>query len=327
MTFRKLFILMIAFIALGAFASGIATGADYPKRTIEMICAAGAGGGADAVARAFAKFATDKLGKPVMVVNKPGGGCVIGASYALKTAKPDGYTIFQESHSACTMLAAGMKKPPLDLGDRIFVSRIVTNSAAYAVQADAPWKDFLEFSEWVKQNPEKLTWATIGPSGFSAYGVQAWLAAIGADNSKTRMVPTHGAADSLTKLAGKHVVLACHTVGECYNLHKAGKIKVLAYVADERSNYLPDVPCTKELGLDVSMRWWIGFSFRPGTPEHIVKTWEKLSEEICSDPAFQEKIATYRANVSYLDGQQFKEYCTNEAKALTKIAEKVGIRK
>jgi len=314
-------------VVIGLLTSGATFGDEYPSRSIEMICAAGAGGGADAVTRVVASFATQKLGQSVLVVNKPGGGTVVGASYALKTAKPDGYTIFQESHSACTMLAAGMKKPPLTLEDRIYVSRMVTNSAAYAVQADAPWKDFLEFSDWVKKNPDQLTWGTIGPSGFSAYGVQAWLAAIGADQTKTRMVPTHGAADSLTKLAGKHIVLACHTIGEVYNLHKAGKIKVLGYVADERSKYLPDVPCTKELGMNVNLAWWAGFSFRPGTPEPIVKKWEQLCKEISEDPAFKEKIATYYANVSYLNAQQFKEYCYNEAKELTKIAEKVGIRK
>jgi len=96
----------------------------YPTKQIEYVVAAAAGGSTDLVARAVAEYVSKEFGQPILVVNKPGGGTAIGGEYALKQAKPDGYTIYADNHSASTMMVGGMVNPPIKMEDRIFVSQI-----------------------------------------------------------------------------------------------------------------------------------------------------------------------------------------------------------
>ncbi len=301
---------------------------EYPTRGIEIVVGAAAGGGTDLCARVVAEFAAKKFGQPVMVVNKPGGGGVIGTAYVLKQSKADGYTVLPDIHTYSSMLVGGMVNPPVLLEDRIFIARFVVDPLAYAVKADGPWKNFREFGAWVKANPEKLSWASVGPAGLSSFGIQDWLAAIGADHSQTRMVPTQGATDSLTKLAGGHVVLACHTVAECYTLHKAEKIRILAVQSEERSKFLPDVPTALEEGVKgLSVKWWMGISLRKGTPDFIVKKWENLMEEMVKDPEVKKKVEVIHSEIQYLNSKEFKNFVYQETKYYTEMAKRIGIRK
>jgi len=321
-------ILGVIFFGAAMAVSAFAQQPEYPVRQIEYVVPAGAGGGTDAIARVVADFIGKKFGQPIMVVNKPGGGGVIGSSYVLKQQKPDGYTILADVHSFSSMLVAGMVNPPVTLEDRVFIARLVVNPIVFAVNVDAPWKTFKEFGEWVKANPEKLTWGSVGPAGLSAFGVHDWLAAIGADATKTKMVPTKGAADSVTKLAGGHIVLACHTVAECYALHKGGKIKVLAVQAQKRDKYMPEVPTALEEGVKgLSVIWWTGITMRKGTPDYIVSKWEKAVEELAKDPEFVKRMDMIQSDIHYLDSKDFANFVYDEAKYYTELAKRIGIRK
>jgi tripartite-type tricarboxylate transporter receptor subunit TctC len=318
---------LILCLVFGATSLALGQG-DYPSRPVEYVVPAAAGGGTDVIARMVAEALTARLGQPFMVVNKPGGGTIIGATYVAKEAKADGYTLLSEIHSSSSMVVAGMVNPPYSLEDKAWISRVATSPIVFAVHVDAPWKNFREFGEWVKSNPEKLTWASVGPSGLSAYGVQEWLTRIGVDGSKTRMVPSKGAADSLPKVAGGHVVLACHTVAECYTLAKAGKVRVLAVSSDKRDPALPDVPTAKEQGVDgLTVSWWTGLTTRAGTPTAIIEKLNKAVGEICSDPEFQNRLKARQGNPAYLSSSDFRKFVYDETKAYTVLAEKIGIRK
>ena len=218
------------------------------------------------------------------------GGGIVGRS-ALIEAKPDGYTVLMNNNSSTTMYEAGTTKPILTSDDHLFAARVAKSPLVYAVKADAPWDDLKEMTEWVKENPEQLTWASVGPAGFSSFGVAEWLTAAGVDYKKTQMVSSEGASDSAAKVAGGHVMLAVHNAGEVYPLVEAGKLKVLAVQSSERSPLYPDVPTTEELGFDhLSVSWWTGISFPKGTPEEIVKKWEESLEKMTEDETFLKQL-------------------------------------
>lgn len=322
---KKCFIVLMVLFALGTTALAAE---EYPTRQIEYVVPAGAGGGTDAIARVVADMIGKKFGQPIMVVNKPGGGGVIGSSYVLKQQKADGYTVMADVHSFSSMLVAGMVNPPVTLEDRAYVARLVVDPIAFAVNIEAPWKNFRELGEWVKKNPDQLTWGSVGPAGLSAFGVQEWLAAIGADGSKTKMVPTKGAADSLTKLAGGHIVLACHTVAECYSLYKAGKVRILAVQAERRNKYIPEVPTVGEEGVPgLSVKWWTGIVMRKGTPESILQKWERAVEEMVKDPEFERRMDLLHSTIQYLPRKDFERFVYEEARYYTELAKRIGIRK
>jgi tripartite-type tricarboxylate transporter receptor subunit TctC len=301
---------------------------DYPTRQIELVVPFAAGGGVDLAARAVADYLSKEWSEPIVVTNKPGGGGIIGAQYALKEAKPDGYTVLVNNNSSTTMYEAGNSNPTLTIDDNKFASRVAQGSLAFGVKADAEWKDLKEFSEWVRKNPDKLTWASVGPAGFSAFGVAEWLKSIDVDFKKTSMVSSEGASDSTAKVAGGHVVLAVHTVGEMAALTEAGKLKLLAVSSEERSPLFPDVPTTKELEFDnLTVKWWTGLSFAPGTPGEIVKKWDEAVAKMQKDEAFIAELEKIKLEPAYLNSADFAKSVKDERDRFTKLAEEAGIRK
>ncbi|MED1945577.1 MULTISPECIES: tripartite tricarboxylate transporter substrate binding protein [Brevibacillus] len=300
----------------------------YPSKQVEYIVPYSAGGGVDLVARAAADYLSKEWGQPIVVVNKAGGGGAVGAEYALKQAKNDGYTALAVNVSNTTMLAAGMKTPPITNEDQVYTARIGKGTLAFAVKADAPWKDFAEFSAWVRANPEQLTWTSVGPAGFSAFGVAEWLDVIGADFAKTRMIVTKGASDSVPKVAGGHAVLAVHTVGEIMPMLQAGKVKVLAVSGDTRSPFLPDVPTAEEQGIQgLSVFWWTGVSFAKGTPESVIRKWEEAIAKMEKDPAFLQKLSEIQVEPAYAASEAFTKETQAETTYYLELATKKGIRK
>jgi tripartite-type tricarboxylate transporter receptor subunit TctC len=300
----------------------------YPKKSIEYIVPFAAGGGVDLVARAVADAVSKEWGQSIAVVNKPGAGGAIGAEYALKQAKRDGYTVLADNVSSTSMLAAGMVNPPVKIEDRQLASRIVLDPVAFAVKSDAPWKDFAEFSAWAKEHPDQLTWTSVGPSGLSAFAVADWMTSIGADMSKTRMITTTGAADSIPKVAGGHAILAVHTVAEVYPMAEAGKIRVLAVGSDKRSPYLPNVPTLQEQGVaNFSTKWWTGVTFAKGTPPDVIAKWESTLQKLTQDPEFLEQAKKIHVEVSYQNAQDFTEFVQQETSSYTKLATDRGMRK
>ncbi len=300
----------------------------YPTKQIEYIVPYSAGGGVDLVARATADYLSKEWGQPIVVVNKAGGGGAVGAEYALKQAKPDGYTALAVNVSNTTMLTAGMVNSPVKNEDQIYAARIGKGTLAFAVKADAPWKDFAEFSQWVKESPEQLTWTSVGPAGFSAFGVAEWMDTIGADFSKSRMIVTKGASDSVPKVAGGHAVLAVHTVGEIMPMVQAGKVKILAVSGTKRSPFLPDVPTAEELGIKgLTVFWWTGVSFAKGTPDYVVEKWQESIAKMEQDPEFAKKLSEIQVEAAYAKSADFIQDVNQETEYYTDLATKKDIRK
>lgn len=326
-------LVLAATVALTACGSGQTNskGAaieNYPNKPIEYIVPYAAGGGVDLVARAVADALSKEWGQPITVVNKPGGGGVTGAQYALQQAPADGYTVLANVVSNTSMLAAGFNEPALKLDDQLFVSRIVQDAPAFTVKADAEWETFNEFTEWAKQNPEQLTWTTSGVSGYSSFVAAEYMKEIGVDFNKTGMVVTKGTAESLPMIAGGDVVLGLHPISEVSTMVKAGKLKILAVQSEERSPYFPDVPTASEQGINnLTATWWTGLSVRKGTPDDIVKKWNEALEKITKDAEFIDKLKNMQMEPSFLNTEDYNEFVNTEADYYTDLATKLGIRK
>ncbi|GAA4724576.1 tripartite tricarboxylate transporter substrate binding protein [Brevibacillus fulvus] len=331
-------ILLACTVALGGCGQSAQTGTEgteqtqtvelYPTKQIEYVVPYSAGGGVDLVARAAADYLSKEWGQPIVVVNKAGGGGTVGAEYALKQARPDGYTVLATNNSNTSMLAGGMTNPEIKIEDNTFVAKLGEGTLAFVVKGDAPWKDFREFSEWVQQNPEQLTWTSVGPAGFSAFGVAEWLKAIGVDMQKTRMIVTKGASDSLPKVAGGHAVLAVHTVGEAHAMAASGKVRIIAVSGTARSEFLPDVPTAQEQGVDgLTVKWWTGISVPNGTPESIRAQWEAAVKKMVNDSAFQQKLREIQVEPVFAGSEDFTNEINKETEYYTKLATERGFRK
>jgi tripartite-type tricarboxylate transporter receptor subunit TctC len=321
--------LIALLLTLPFLLSAAAARAEYPDRSIEIVVPFVAGGGTDLVARLVADYLGKKWSQPILVVNKPGGGGVPGARAALKESRPDGYTVLMDIHTTSSMLIGAQKTPALTLADRKYAARIVRDPMVFAVKADAPWKTFREFSDWVKANPGELIWSSVGPAGPSRYTAFDWMTQIGVDPTKTKMVITQGAADSMTKLAGGHVVLAIHSVAEAHAMREAGKIKVLAVLSPSRLPALPDVPTAEEQGAikGTRVQWWAAAALPAGTPDAIVKKWEAALAEMAKDRQFLTAAQRINMNIDYLNAADTRAFVEKEVAGYTEMATAIGIRR
>jgi tripartite-type tricarboxylate transporter receptor subunit TctC len=319
---------LFAVLAVTAFGNmGHGAEPQYPTRQIEIVVPAGPGGGTDVVTRAIAPLVSKRLGQTILVVNKTGGGTVVGTHYGLKQSKPDGYTVFADTHGASSMMVAGMNNPPAKLEDRIFISRMVADPICFSVKADAPWKTFREFTEWVKTHTKDLSFGSGGPAGISAYTVNDWLSKMGLNPADARLVIADSGTDSLTKVAGGHITLACQTVAESFTLAQAGKVRVLAVASDNRSAYMPEVPTMAEMGSPTAqVIWWMGISAPRGTPPYAVDRWAKALEDVSKDPGFLKQLQNLHNTVAYLGPAEFKDFVYKETENYTQLATKLGIR-
>jgi tripartite-type tricarboxylate transporter receptor subunit TctC len=306
-----------------------AWGQEYPTKPIEIVVPFVPGGGTDLIARLVADYMGKKWGQPILVVNKPGGGGIVGARAALKDARPDGYTVLIDIHTTSSMHIGAWKTPQLTLADRKYAARVVRDPMVFAVKVDAPWKNFKEFSDWVKANPGELVWSSVGPSGPSRYAAFDWFTQIGVDPVKTKMVITEGAGDSFTKLAGGHVVLAIHSVAEANAMLKAGRIRLLAVLSPSRIKFIPDVPTAEEQGVmkGARVQWWASVAFPAATPDPIVKKWEGAVAEMVKDPAFLAGAERIGMNIDFLPAAEMRAFVEKEVEGYTDMAGKIGIRR
>ncbi|MGH2627845.1 MAG: tripartite tricarboxylate transporter substrate binding protein [Anaerolineales bacterium] len=321
---------LAAGLAVVAALAGPATAQPYPERRVEIVVPFGPGGGTDQIARATANYLAKKWGQPLLVVNKPGGGGVIGARAALKGARPDGYTVLMDIVTTSSLLIGAWKSPPLTLADRKWAGRIVFDPIVFAVKADAPWKDLEDLSAWVKARPEQLVWSGgSGPSAAARYTALEWFAQIGVDPARTKMVSTEGAAESMTKLAGGHVALTLHALAESRAMVEGRKVRLLAVLAPRRVSYIPSIPTAEEQGVmkGVSVSWWAGISMPATTPDAVVRKWEGALAEMVKDPAFRARTDRLWMNLDYLTAAEMTAFVKEQAAYYTDLAGKIGIRK
>ncbi len=319
-----------AALAVAGALAGPPAAQPYPARRVEIVVPFVPGGGTDLIARATADYLGKKWGQPLLVVNKPGGGGVIGARAALKEARSDGYTVLMDLPTVSSLLIAAWKSPPLALADRKWAGRIVLDPLVFAVKADAPWKDLKELSLWIQASPERLVWSGgAGPSAMARFTALEWFAEIGVDPARTKMVLTEGAADSMTKLAGGHVALAIHSVAEAKVMVEGGKVRLLAVLAPRRVSYIADVPTAEEQGVleGTSMSWWAGISLPAGAPDEIVRIWEAALAAMVKDPEFRAATDRLWMTLDYLDAAATKAFVEKQAAYYAELAGKIGIRK
>ncbi|KIL37463.1 transporter [Cohnella kolymensis] len=329
---RKLFSLAASLLLTGSLLAGCgdAKGGskDYPTKGIEIVVPFAAGGGTDLSARAAAEYLSKEWGQAITVVNKPGASGATGTDAVLKQGSKDGYSVLVHNVSSTSALMGGKSDLTFSVDDYQFGAQIVEDPLAFVVKADAPWKDLKEFADWVKANPDQLTFTSSGPTAIATFSLVEFLDNVGGDFSKARMVTTKGAADSMPKIAGGHAVLAIQGVSESAVIVKSGKAKMLGIIAKERSPYFPDVPTVEESGLPpMKAKWWSGVSFPKGTPAEVVKKWEDALKKASEDPAFQEKLKAINAQGAYLNSADFGKFVTDETAHYTDIATKKGLRK
>ena len=298
---------------------------DYPSRPITLMLPLGAGGAMDVLARAqFEPKLKDRLGKPVIIENRTGGGTVIAATAVAKSA-PDGYTLFFVPAGTLTTNATLYKKLPYDPG-KDFTPIALTSSVAFVlvVHPSLPVHSLKELIDYVKERPGQLSFGSTGIGATPHLAIEMMMREAGL---KMTHVPYRGMPQAVNDVVGNHVQMVFADPAGAPPLIKDGKLRALAVSSLTRISALPDVPTLDELSFKgfeaVSWHMIVGPA---GMPKPIVDRLHDEFKRIVASPDFKKQVE--QMGLIAIDSpppDELKRYLDDEIKRWGQLVKDVGI--
>jgi tripartite-type tricarboxylate transporter receptor subunit TctC len=304
--------------SIGAVPGSVS--AAYPEKVISWIIPWSAGGRTDVAARIFAPALEKQLGKPVIVVNKPGAGGVVGSKEAAM-AKPDGHTIMLTSISL--ILTQYTAPTPTHLKDYTLVCQLLTSPALAVVNSKSPWNSLRDFVEYGKASPGKIKNGASGTGTSDHIFAAAFQKAAGI---KMTHVPYAGDAPAVAAVVGKHVDCNFAPMPSVKSFVDAGELKILGVGSDKRRPLYPNVPTWKEQGVDISISAFQGIYLPKNTPKEIVSILEKAFEKILKDPDVVSKIENVGIELEFLNQGEFAKVVDETDNTLRVLVEQLGLK-
>lgn len=282
-------VLMPTLVAAPAQAQAQAQAQDWPSRPVTLVVAYPAGGDTDALARLFAEQLTPRLGRPVVVDNRPGASGLIGTNLVGKSA-PDGHTLLM-APSTFTMAQLVLKTAAGAGYDVLGFTPIIQAGTQPLFIVAGPAAPAGSLKEAVAAS-KKSALAYASPGAGSPMHVlgEMFNQASGAG---FRHVPYKGVAPALTDLAGGHVPLSWMSYGPAEPYLAGGKLRLLGVAQAARSPLAPEVPTLAELGYaGVEVTAWNALYGPLGLPPAIVQTLNRHLNEIIRQPEVAARMRT-----------------------------------
>ena len=299
----------IGVILIVAGLSWSASAQDYPQQTIRMVVPFGPGGGADIIGRILADAMQEKLGKPVIVENKPGAGGIIGNDIVAKAA-PDGYTI--GIMTAGQIIAATTRKSmPYDTTTAFApITQVATASLLIATRPDFPANNVKELIALAKSNPGKLIFASPGFAATQHFAGEMFKQMAGID---LLHVPFKTTPEAINAVLGKQADVIFDTVSALIGQIEGGQLKALAVTGKKRSPALPDVPTVAEQGYpNFEAVAFIGMMAPAATPRSVVEKINADLEKILAMPEIKDKLAAQGFTAEWMKPADFGSYLAKE---------------
>ena len=261
---------------------------NYPTHPIKIIVPLPSGGTLDPITRIIAAKMADRFGQPVVVVNRPGAGTMIGTAAAAKAA-PDGYTLLTGGTAAFAVNVTLFKKLSYDpLKDFDPIALILQVPFILVVNPSVPAKSLSEFIELAKQTSDRFYYGSAGRGTQPFLAMELLKGAAGIDMTH---VPYKGAMKSLIGVVGGHVQLAFADPGSALPQIKDGKVRALAVSSATRLASAPEIPTVAELGFPgFEAVVWILVVAPAGTPAEIVQSLNSELKRIVALPEVRRKI-------------------------------------
>jgi len=305
-------------IALSLGIVNISFAADYPTKPITLINPQAPGGTLDIQARAFAPVAEKILGRPVIVVNKTGATGMVGG-LAGAQVHPDGYTLTVGSvniPNAIEWEIANGRKPPFTRHDFVCIGTFTMSPTLLIVPSDSSYKTLAEFIADAKAKPGQLAFSSGGLYGMSHLPAEIFIRAAGL---KARHVPYTGGGPSLTAVVGKQVDFSVNYPANTLPLVRGNKVKALAVIGRKRLKSAPNIPTTKELGIDAEYYGWVGILAPVKTPKPIVDKLRDVMKRAVESKAFVDVIEQAGDEVYFLNGEELAKYMETESAQIAKL--------
>jgi tripartite-type tricarboxylate transporter receptor subunit TctC len=281
---KKLAVLLAAaLIARGAIAQS------YPSKPITLIVPLAIGSTSDILSRTIGAELAKRLGRPVIVDNRPGAGGT-SALQQVARAAPDGYTISLITSSSHAINIGLYAKPGYDpVRDFTPITVIGEVSNLMIVHPSNPAKTAQDVIAQAKAKPGELTFSS-GGNGTSHHLSGVLFASMAGIN--TVHVPYKGAPQGITAVMSKEVTMGFFNTPTVISQVRDGRLKALAATSKTRTPFFPDVPTLDESGLKgYEVTVWFGFAGPARLPDSTLERLYGEMVKIMKDPAVREKLS------------------------------------
>jgi len=281
-------IIRLAAIVLAAIAGlGSAQAADYPNRPIKFIVTYPPGGTTDVLARIIAGWLTEKLGQPVIIENKPGGGNNIGTEIAIKSP-PDGYTMLlvNPAHGINATLYDNLSFNVIR--DVAPVAGLVKSPNVMEVTNSFPAKTVKEFIDYCKANPGKINWASSGTGTSVHMSGEMFKMMTGC---QMLHIPYKGAGPAIADLIPGQVHVLFDNLPSSIGHIRGGKLRALAVTTKEPDPALPGIPTVAETVPGYEATAWFGIGMPKGSPREAIDRINAEVNRALADPKMRERLA------------------------------------
>ena len=296
----------------------------YPAHPIQLVIPGAPGDAVDIAARSAAEELAKILKVPIVPLNKPGGGSILGTEFAVKSKK-DGYTLLYALSSGLIYNPAmNPDSVPYDpIHDLEPLGMHVNFPTVISVRADSPWKHFSEMVEYAQKNPGKFRCGTLGVGSINHFQLEIIKSIT---NTDINMVPFKGASPVVTAVLGGHIEAAFVAVVLSQPHYESGKLRGI--LLDHKVAALPDIPTLRDLGypqdLPVS---FFGFFATAGIPDEAKKVLIPAIEKAIKTPEVMTKLQKLWYITNYKSPAELRQMLTENYEKAKSIAKKMGVNK
>jgi tripartite-type tricarboxylate transporter receptor subunit TctC len=275
------------------------------------------------MARIALPFLATRLGQPVVIDNRPGGGTVIGAKTVM-TAEPDGYTLLFSNSPSHFIAPIASKSATYDpLRDFVPIAPIGTSFLVLVIAPSVPAMSVQEFVAYAKANPGKLNFGF--GQGTLPHLVGEWFKV----SAKLDIVsiPYKGGAQAITDMLGGRIQMNLGTTATLLPLIRDGRIRALAVTSTQRHPDLPEVPTMMESGLsDITSLTYYGLFGPAGLPADVVNKLNSEVNESLKSPELSAGFARVGFETKSGSPQEFAPLLADEMKKWTSIVKATGFQ-
>jgi len=283
---RRTFLHLAAAAAALPTVSRVARAQAYPTRPVRWIVPYPPGGAADPIARLIGPFLSERLGKPVVIENKPGAGANIGTEFVVRSP-PDGHTLLFIT-TANMINATFYRDLSFDfMRDITPVAGLVRLPLVLEVNPSVPVKTVAELIAYAKANPGKVNFASAGVGTSLHLAAELFNMMTG---TKMIHVPYRGSAPALTDLLAGQVQVLFDNLFTSLEHIKAGKLRALGVATAARVQQLPDLPTVADAvpGYEASSVFGVGVP--TGTPREITELLNRELDAALADPRIRRRL-------------------------------------
>lgn len=299
-----------------------------PDKPVEIIIGTSPGGPQDRTGRTIQKILQEQklVPAPLNIVNKPGGGGVIGLTY-LSQHPGDGHYLMVNSVTLFTNYVTG--RTALAYTDFTPIAVLGVEYVGVAVRAESPFKTGRELTERLKKDPAALS-VSIGTTFGNATHISFALAmkAAGVDIRKLKAVVFNSGGEAMTALLGGHVDAMASAPSTLLQQIKAGKVRMLAIGAPQRlSGDLSGIPIWKELGVDASFELWRGLAGPKDLTRAQVQFWDDALGKLTRTEEWKSDLARFEMENVYRNSADTARYWKMQHDEVKAVLTDLGLAK